>query len=190
VDSGFTTVLDRNGRRVSVRDVNFGTGTGLSIVRGQVGGLGGLLYWKGTLISADLPPLPPVLVRNATLHLYHTTIWDERVAAFRMLVAWKETGATFSRPDVTAASWASGWYRGGNYASMPTAITGVGEQEGWYAWNVTPDVGSFLSGTPNRGWILLSAESGPTDITSTAFASREADPARRPYLQIRLAGSP
>jgi len=190
VDSGFTTVLDRNGRKVSVRDVNFGTGTGLSIVRGQVGGLGGLLYWKGTLISADLPPLPPVLVRNATLHLYHTTIWDERVAAFRMLVAWKETGATFSRPDVTAASWASGWYRGGNYASMPTAITGVGEQEGWYAWNVTPDVGSFLSGTPNRGWILLSAESGPTDITSTAFASREADPARRPYLRIRLAGSP
>jgi hypothetical protein len=190
VDSGFTTVLDRNGRRVPVRDVNFGTGTGLAVVRGQAGGAGGLLYWKGNLISAELPAVPPELVRNATLHLYHTTIHDERVAARRMLVAWSEAGSTFNRPDTAAASWASGWYPGGNYASLPTTVTAVGVEQGWHAWNVTADVGSFLSGTPNRGWILLSAENGPTDITPAAFASREAAPSLRPYLQIRLAGSP
>jgi len=56
---------------------------------------------------------------------------------------------------------------------------------------VTEDVRTFLSGTPNYGWFLRSAQTTGTDATSTSFYSRNSKHTRlRPYLQVRFRNGP
>jgi hypothetical protein len=104
------------------------------------------------------------------------------------LFDWLEMEATFEKPYATVASWATEWTGGSNYAANPTAVTTVNYQNRWYSWDVTSDVKAFLSGAPNYGWFLKSAEGGPSDITSAAFYSKDAKEFR-PYLEITLSGN-
>ena len=184
IDSGFVTTFNRGGERVPVREMNFGDSTGLSVIRGRSSGRN-YLYWQGILLSFDIPAIPPKAIKKATLYLYHYTVWDERVSAHRMKKDWHETESTFMQPIAGAPSWAANWKPEGNYAALPTDVVTVDAQNTWYSWDVTRDVKAFLSGTPNYGWFLKSAEDGPSDITSTAFYSREST-RYRPYLKINV----
>jgi len=186
VDAGFTETLTRDGKKKPVREVNRGDSTGLSVVKGHYGGLD-YLYWQGSLIRFDTPPVPAESLEKATLHLYHYTVSPERVSAYRMLKSWEEMEVSFERPAGDASSWASGWYPGGNYAATPTTTVNVAEQDQWHSWDVTDDVKAFLDGSSeNHGWFLRAADGGPGSIASAAFSSREAKEGTRPWMEIRV----
>ena len=184
VNSGFTTVYNNKGQKVTVRQVNYGDNAGLSIVRGRYSGGNEFLYWQASLIRFDIPPSIGTEVERATLHLYHYTPWGERVAAYLMNKDWKEMEATFDQPSKSAPLWSGGWTPGGNFAALPTDAMSVGSAAGWYHLDVTEDVKAFVGGRPNFGWFLRSYDTGSTDTTSTAFYSRDARNGLEPYLEI------
>ena len=179
VDSRFLTVYDRFGRRVPVRQVNYGDLEGFSVMRGRVVGFNSFLDWQGSLIQFPDVACTPA---KALLHLYHYTVWGEQVSVYRMNMEWKEMEATFNYPYAGAASWAARWHPGGNYAATPTHTARVGSP-GWYTFDLTQDVKAFAAGAPNFGWFLGAAGGTSSSITSTAFTSKEARE-NRPYLEV------
>ena len=79
-----------------------------------------------------------------------------------------DTNITNTHSDCTTK------WNGGNFVSTPTASVLVknGMIGQWLEFDVTPDVSSFLTGTPNDGWIIKKANEG---LNGTArFDSREA----------------
>jgi hypothetical protein len=186
VDAGFTTTYDGQRRRIPVRDANFGSLPALSVVRGRVGGLGDYLYWQGSLIRLDLAQAPAGFSR-AEIFLTLTRSEHEPIAIYRMRVPWEEMEASFTRPCSGCAPWDSGWNPGTNYAAIPTGTVLANDVKGSViALDVTEDVQSMRAGASNYGWFIRSAAPpGATDITQTAFYSREAG-GSRPYLGTTL----
>ena len=172
VDAGFTRYCNQ---RIPVREATFGSSSALSVVRGRVDGLGGYLYWQGSLVQFDLSKAPAGFTK-ADLVLTMTRSANEPISVHRMLSPWEEEGACFTRPCSTCSPWASGWENRENYVVTPTDTVHVmGKKGTTIAWDVTADVQAMRAGTPNHGWFLRSAaRPGATDITQTSFCSREA----------------
>jgi hypothetical protein len=171
--------------------LNFGTNEGLSVVRGMVGGAGGLLYWRGTLIHIDLSSIPTdAEIEKAELFLYHYSVWSDQIGIHRMTQGWTELGATWYQPCEGCDPWWQGWYDlhgvEKNYVNQPTDVRWVGPM-GWVSWDVTEDVQRFVNGEPNLGWFLKSAIRYPSDWTSVSFYSKDKrEEAYRPYLRIQI----
>ena len=183
VDSGY---LQTNvyGKKIPIRQMNYGTGTASAIVRGRNVARSSFLYWQGSLVKVDLPKIPASHFSKATLNLYHYNTNGEKISVHRMKTGWVETQATFEKPGGGGPAWSGGWENGVNFVSGATSSTSVTKANTWYSWDVTSDVKAFLSGTPNHGWFLKSVETLGSDSTSTAFTSREGTPANRPYLEF------
>lgn len=104
------------------------------------------------------------------------------VDAHRVTAAWTETGATWSCPADSNLSnskpdCAAPW-DGGSFAATPTAsVLHTRDLAGWVSFNVTADVATFLSGTPNRGWLIKKTDekkSGRVDYDSRQGTAGEA----------------
>ena len=177
--------------REEERYVNFGTNGGLSVIRGRSAGTGGFIDWRGSLIRFDLSEIPSGSeILEAKLFLYHYSAWGEQISIHRMLKNWTELGATWSEPCEGCEFWGQGWSEG-NYVRSPTSSQRVTQISRWFSWDVTEDVKTFLSGTPNYGWFLRSAQTTGTDATSTSFYSRNSKhPKLRPYLHVRFSNAP
>jgi len=177
--------------REEERYVNFGTNGGLSVIRGRYAGTGGFIDWRGSLIRFDLSEiLSGSEILEAKLFLYHYSAWGEQISIHRMLKNWTELGATWSEPCEGCELWGQGWSEG-NYVRSPTFSQRVTQVSRWFSWDVTEDVRTFLSGMPNYGWFLRSAQTTGTDATSTSFYSRNSKHTRlRPYLQVRFRNGP
>jgi parallel beta-helix repeat protein len=179
------------GKRVPVRDLNFGGSSGIVVQRGQRC-MPGFSFWEAGLIRFNLSHIDPAVgIRKATLKLTQSTLNAERVGVHRMLVPWSEREATFNRPSTVASPWSNGWDGGVNFALSPTDTVSVtGEVGRTFAWDVTADVQAFVADAPNHGWILRSAETqGQSDYSRTAFYSRESTAGgvyRGPVLEIEF----
>ncbi len=176
--------------REEERYVNFGTDGGLSVIRGKHARTGEFIHWRGSLIRFDLSEIPPDSeILEAKLFLYHHSVYGEQISIHRMLKNWTESGATWSEPCEGCEPWGQGWSEG-NYVRSPTFSQRVTQISRWFSWDVTEDVKTFLSGTPNYGWFLRSAQTTGTDETSTSFYSRNSKhPGLRPYLKVKFSNA-
>lgn len=103
------------------------------------------------------------------------------VDAHRVTSAWTELGASWncpvdSNPANSQPDCASQW-NGGSFAAAPTAsVLHTRDLAGWVSFNVTADVAAFVSGTPNRGWLIKKTDekkSGRMDYDSRQGTARE-----------------
>jgi len=179
------------GKRVPVRDLNFGGSSGIVVQRGQRC-MPGFSFWEAALIRFNLSHIAPgVGIRKATLNLTQSTLMPEPVGVHRVLLPWTEREATFNRPCTACTPWSGGWDGGVNFVAAPTdTIYVTGEVGRSYTWDVTADVQTFVDGLPNHGWMLRSAETrGQSDYSRTAFYSRESTVGgvfRGPVLEIEF----
>ncbi|MDD1647633.1 MAG: PKD domain-containing protein, partial [Methanomicrobiales archaeon] len=178
IDSSYLTT-NVYGRRIPVRDINYGSSTGLAVVRGSRD-MAGYSNWRASLIRFDLEGLAG-RTESGTLHLNRTTINSDWISIYRMNVPWEEMEATFNVPSDGAASWAGDWYPGGNYAAEPSDTVYVRGDEAWVEFDVSADMDAFAAGTPNYGWILRAAD-GSSSWSTVSFASGEAKEGYRPYM--------
>src|SRR5262249_25489387 len=82
-----------------------------------------------------------------------------------------------SKPDC-AAQWA-----GGSFAEEPTdTLLQTHDQQRFVQFDVTADVAAFLSGSPNRGWLLQRTDDEAGG--KVEYSSREAAAAERPRLVL------
>ena len=168
-----TRLIQMGSKKISERYVNFGTNSGLSVIRGSYVGLGGFLDWRGTLIRFDLSDVPQgAEVLSAELFLYHYSVWGELISIHRMTKDWTESGVTWWQPCQGCETWWSGW-DDGNYVKEPTDSQRVTDIDTWFSWDVTEDVKLFLQETPNYGWFLKSVQTTGSDLTSASFYSKD-----------------
>ena len=172
------------------RNLNFGTSRALAVVRGLHGHAGSYRFWKGSLLQFDLTPVPAgATLSEARLFLHAYLCSRERISVHRMNREWNEAEASWLIPFKGADPWWQDWSNGGNYEPVATD-TQVIRGKGWFSWDVTEDVRSFLGGAPNYGWFLKSAQTSGSDLTPAAFQSKEGrNEELRPYLLLKFTAS-
>ena len=163
-----------------------------------------------TLVAFDLSSIPSnSSVSSATLELYNQTAagqgFDRRIQAFRILSPWAEgnqTGSGVDQPgdrgttgddafafppgEGSNVPWsARGLAAGDDYADVVAAFADVAG-EGWYTWDVTALVRSWVRGEqPNHGLVLVDAtgyQEGNHD--SRSLVSSQGALAQRPRLTV------
>ena len=174
-------------KRIAERYANFGTNSGLSVIKGLYGGGDYFSNWRGTLIWFDLSALPEGSeVVEAELFLYHYSVWWQLISIHRMNREWTELGASWWQPCEGCETW---WYgrSDGNYERAATDTQWVASINRWFSWDVTGDVRLFVNGAPNDGWFLKSAEKSGSDWTSASFYSKETlQKELVPYLRVHF----
>jgi len=109
------------------------------------------------------------------------------VDVHRLTAPWTETGATWSCPADTNLSnsqpdCAAQW-NGGSFAAAPTAsVLHTKDLAGWVSFDVTADVAAFLSGTPNRGWLVKKTNEGQSGRMD--YDSRQGTAGEGPRLVV------
>lgn len=183
--SNYTTWVGN--KRIAERYANFGTNSGLSVIKGFYGGPEYFSNWRGTLIRFDLSALPEGSeVAEAELFLYHYSVWGQLISVHRMNREWTELGASWWQPCEGCETWWYGW-DDGNYVRAATDTQWVASINRWFSWDVTGDVQLFVNGAPNDGWFLKSAERSGSDWTSASFYSKETREREFvPYLHVRF----
>ncbi len=126
-----------------------------------------------SLVQFDLSTIPSgARINSARLELYAICVPPSQRAyeVRRMLQAWVEDSVTWStQPTVAGVT---------DKAMTPSR----GHQ--WMAWEVAPDVRSFLGGTPNYGWLIKDEAEGTHPARHTIFASRESRSHPGPRLVV------
>ncbi len=116
-------------------------------------------------------------VQSAALYIYTDDHWPNDagapMSAYPVTVDWTPEGVD--------------WYDMSNWPALgeAAATTTVSSTVGWYRWDVTPLVQSWLEGTPNYGLAVAAADLDST-VSNWAAARRLTahDPTTRPYLEI------
>ena len=135
---------------------------------------------SGRLVSASLE----LYVRSAA-HPWGT---DGRpVEAHRVTADWTETGATWhcgidTQPTNGSANCATQWAGGTFEEDSTDTMSQTNEEHRWVQLDVTADVAAFLTGTPNRGWLLKKSDEDPGGPVE--YASREGNALERPRLVL------
>ncbi|MCX5832973.1 MAG: DNRLRE domain-containing protein [Deltaproteobacteria bacterium] len=166
---------------------NYGSSSGLAIVRGKFGMFGSFSDWRGSLIRFDLSEVPPnATIEEANLCLYQYMVWGEQVSVHRMRKDWKELEASWYEPYKGGELWWGGWTNGQNYERTASDLKSV-TKEGWFCWNVKEDVKIFVNNAEeNFGWFLKSAATTGSDETTVAFYSKNMRQDNlKPYLYVR-----
>jgi len=136
--------------------VNYGSGAAISA--GYFSGDGASIY-RG-LVRFDLSHLPAdAVIVSADLVLYADAgTVSKQILARRLTGAWSEASVTWNSQPQSAAPQASRW---------------VGDEAGFYAWNVQASVQAWVSGEqPNHGFLLSAADEAENGYRS--FRTREA----------------
>ena len=130
-----------------------------------------------TLISFDLSSIPPgATINSATVHMAivgGTEIyWTGTYNIHRLMDDWDESAVT--------------WNTQPPYDPVLTGSTVISDTNptDWVEWDVTSDVGDFVGGTSNYGWLLkLDPESDP-NWPGIWCDSSETTTGLPPYLEV------
>jgi len=128
------------------------------------------------LIHFDLSSIPSdVTINSATLSLSLTAASDDRIQdVHRVTSAWAESTAC--------------WQNQPSFSPISTSNAHTGTTpDSWVNWDVSSDVGEFLSGTQNYGWLIKEpVESSGPDPLYAMYKSREfsVDSLLRPKLIV------
>ncbi len=128
------------------------------------------------LIHFDLSSIPSgVTINSAILSLSLTAASDDRIQdVHRVTSAWAESTAS--------------WQNQPSFSLISTSNAHTGTTpDSWVNWDVSSDVGAFLSGTQNYGWLIKEqVESSGPDPLYALYKSREfsGDSLLRPKLFV------
>ena len=96
-----------------------------------------------TFLKFDLSSIPTgSTINSATLYLYQYKAAGDSIRAYEI----RKISNTWSESTIT-------WNNQPGYFGV-TSTTNVNTNDGWKTWNVKSDVQSFVSGSPNNGWVI------------------------------------
>jgi len=143
-----------------------------------VGMVSGNAVFCRTYLHFPLDAIPAdAIVQSATLHVFVDDYWpapgSAPMSAYPVTMAWT--------PDEVDWYDMGAWPApGGSMATIEVSSTG-----GWFVWDVTTLVQSWVAGAPNYGVAIAAADLGST-ASNWAAARRLSvnDPATMPYLTV------
>ncbi len=149
-----------------------------------VGTVSGNAVFCRTYLHFALEAIPAVaIVQSADLHVFVDDYWpapgSAPMSVYPVASAWTPNGVDWYDVD----TWPT---PGGAIATLEVSSAG-----GWFVWDVTAQVQSWVAGAPNYGLMVAAADLGST-ISNWAAARRLSanDPATMPYLRVVYALPP
>ncbi|MHB8410447.1 MAG: DNRLRE domain-containing protein [Candidatus Acidiferrales bacterium] len=129
---------------------------------------------KRAIVQFDFSSLPNVGIKSAILTLHVATAPESTFTynAFPLLSFFNQPDATWTN-RVADLKWGT---PGGDFGSTPTATASVGPSSVNVTWDITKDVQSWYTGTPNYGTIIMdSVENGSADPDNDADPADQID---------------
>jgi hypothetical protein len=136
-----------------------------------------------TIVKIDFFVVPSAGIKSATLTLnvVAAATLPRTYNAHRVTSFWTESDACWNN-RVMGLAWGSA---GGDFNATATASFNIGPTSTSASWNITADVQSWYTGTPNYGTLIKDGSESSALAVFTDFSSKEdPTPANRPQLTL------